>query len=218
MPAAAAQTEGPYWVDEMLNRSDIRSDPADGSVKPGLPLKLALTFHDVRSGSCSPVKDAQVDIWQCDATGLYSDKEENRTRGKKFLRGYQMSDANGGVQFVTVYPGWYQGRTTHIHFRVRRKQEQFTAQLFFPDDLSDHVFQQEPYNNRRRKRDVRNSNDMVLHESEGGGAILYPAMKSDGQGYAGAIDIGIDFNKQAREFGPPPGGRRGFGPPPPPRG
>lgn len=206
LPASASQTEGPYWVDEMLNRSDIRSDPSDGLTKPGAPLHLALSFHDVRALGCKPVDNAQIDIWQCDAAGLYSDARDNRTIGKKFLRGYQMTGRGGGVNFVTVYPGWYHGRTVHVHFRVRRKLEngtleQFTAQLFFPDDLSDQVFRQEPYAGHRN-RDIKNSNDMVMHES-GEGASLYPEMKTVAdKSYVGTLDIGIDFSKQAdRHFG-----------------
>src|SRR5437667_172656 len=100
----------------MLNRSDIRIDPADGSTRPGTLLTLAITVTNVGS-TCTPLAGAHVDIWHCDASGLYSDEQANNTVGKKFLRGYQIADDNGAVNFTTVYPGWYNGRTVHIHVR-----------------------------------------------------------------------------------------------------
>ena len=216
-PAAAAQTQGPYWIDEMLNRSDIRVDPSTGLQSVGVPLNLALNFHDVHG--CKAIEGAQVDLWQCDAAGSYSGQRENGTVGKKFLRGYQIADASGAVNFTTVYPGWYRGRTVHIHFRIRRRLESgtvenFTSQLYFPEELNDQVLARDAYAGRKEKRDMRNANDMILH-GHGEGAVLFPEMKSKGTGYAGVLDIGIDFSKKAQEFGPPPGGGRGRGPRPP---
>src|SRR5207249_3064675 len=107
VPLAAAQTEGPYWVEEKLNRSDIRMDPADGSVKPGALLNLTINVHEISGSNCTALTGAQVDIWHCDASGLYSDEAANGTVGKKFLRGYQITNDSGAVQFTTIYPGWY---------------------------------------------------------------------------------------------------------------
>src|SRR5438477_2608612 len=112
------ETEGPYWVEEGLDRSDITVDPSDGSVRPGVPLQLNLNVLRA-DASCAPAAGARVDVWHCDAGGLYSDEAANGTVGKRFLRGYQTTDANGAVRFTTIYPGWYSGRTIHIHFRVR---------------------------------------------------------------------------------------------------
>ena len=119
------QTEGPYFVDEHLHRSDIRSDPTDAQLRPGTPLTLQLLVSRLDTGNCQPLLGAQVDIWHCDALGLYSDVRDPGfdTVGKKYLRGYQMTDARGEVRFVTVYPGWYPGRTVHIHFKIRRSEE-----------------------------------------------------------------------------------------------
>src|SRR5438876_7781642 len=93
------QTEGPYFVDERLHRSDIRSDPADGSVRPGVPLRLAFHLSQLRASACAPLTGALVDVWHCDALGVYSDVRDGEgrfdTRGRKFLRGYQVSDQNG---------------------------------------------------------------------------------------------------------------------------
>ena len=92
-----SMTEGPYFVDEMLNRSDIRSDPTDGTVKDGLPLSLKINVMQAGNNACTPLHDARVDIWQCDALGIYSDAQDPNfnTKGKKFLRGYQTTNTNG---------------------------------------------------------------------------------------------------------------------------
>ncbi|MEH2180473.1 dioxygenase family protein [Nostoc sp.] len=105
---SSEQTEGPYFVDEKLNRSDIRSNPADGSVKDGVPLHLTLQVSQIGTTGCTPLADAIIDVWHCDALGIYSDVTDRSfsTVGQKFLRGYQVSNANGTVQFTTIYPGW----------------------------------------------------------------------------------------------------------------
>jgi len=113
------QIEGPYFVDNMPNRSDIRSDPSDGSVQEGIPLHLVIHVYSVnKNGSCSPVKGAKVDIWHVNSQGVYSDIADQGTTGKKYLRGYQLTDNNGTVRFTTIYPGWYQDNWTYItgHF------------------------------------------------------------------------------------------------------
>ena len=114
------ETEGPYFVDEKLNRSDIRSDPSDGSVKEGVALQLAFLVSQIAASKCTPLPNAQIDVWHCDATGVYSDTIDPswNTKGKKFLRGYQLTDTNGKAQFTTIYPGWYRGRTVHIHLWI----------------------------------------------------------------------------------------------------
>ncbi|MCC6568382.1 MAG: twin-arginine translocation signal domain-containing protein, partial [Anaerolineales bacterium] len=114
-------TIGPYFVDEQLNRSDIRSEPSDNSVREGIPLALAIGVYDVSQNSCDPIENAQVDIWHCDAAGIYSGVTDRtfNTVGQKFLRGYQLTDTTGKAQFITIYPGWYSGRTVHIHFMIR---------------------------------------------------------------------------------------------------
>jgi protocatechuate 3,4-dioxygenase beta subunit len=102
------KTIGPYFVEEGLNRSDITTDPGTGAVVAGIPLVLDLTLIDDDNG-CVPLAGAQVDIWHASPGGLYSDEASEGTSGKKYLRGYQVSDAQGNVTFKTVYPGWYSG-------------------------------------------------------------------------------------------------------------
>ncbi len=165
-----AETEGPYFVDEKLNRSDIRSDPTDGSVKAGLPLELAFLVSQIGGGACTPLAGATVDIWQCDALGVYSDVSDPgfNTQGQKFLRGYQVTDADGIARFTTIYPGWYQGRTVHIHFKIRSNSAsglayEFTSQLFFDDTITDKVHAQAPYASKGQ-RTLRNAGELHLPE------------------------------------------------------
>src|SRR5437870_5415445 len=110
----AALTEGPYFVDEKLNRSDIRTDPTTGAVSAGTPLALAFNVSRVANSACTPLTGAYLDVWHCDAAGVYSDVS-GTSSGRRFLRGYQITDAAGQAKFTTVYPGWYQGRAVHIH-------------------------------------------------------------------------------------------------------
>ncbi|MBW4507558.1 MAG: intradiol ring-cleavage dioxygenase [Scytonematopsis contorta HA4267-MV1] len=190
------QTEGPYFVDEKLNRSDIRSDPADGSVKEGVPLKLTLRITGVSGTACTPLVGAIVDIWHCDALGVYSDVTDRsfNTVGKKFLRGYQITDANGTVQFSSIYPGWYQGRTVHIHFKVRTnatsgQSYEFTSQLYFDDSISDQVYAQAPYASKGQ-RTLKNAEDGIF---QGGGDKMLLKLTKNGQGYAATFDVGLQM-------------------------
>lgn len=187
------QTEGPYFVEELLNRSDIRVDPTDGTVKTGVPLRLVLNVSRVNGNDCSPVEGAIVDVWHCDALGSYSDVAGTSTAGKKFLRGYQVTDANGRVEFTTVYPGWYSGRTVHIHFKIRQRSgsqttSEFTSQLYFDEAVTAHVFAQSPYNSRGTA-DIGNDEDGIYGD---GGSELLLALTPDGAGYTGTLQVGLE--------------------------
>lgn len=191
-------TEGPYFVDEKLNRSDIRSDPSDNSVKEGAPLALTIRVSQVGANACTPLQGAQVDLWHCDALGVYSDASDpnfGSTKGKKFLRGYQLTDANGSAQFTTIYPGWYRGRAVHIHFKIRtpssNQNYDFTSQFFFDDALSEQVFAQPPYATKGAQGMLKNSGDGIYQQS-GGQTILNVAKSGDG--YASTFDIGLEIS------------------------
>lgn len=188
------QMEGPYFVDTGLNRSDIRSDPATGTVRPGLPLQLTLRVSRVDGGGCAPLPNAQVELWQCDAAGVYSGVRDPGfdTSGQKFLRGYQVTDAAGNAGFTTIYPGWYPGRTVHLHFTIRAgrssaRRDEFTSQLYFDDALTDRVFALAPYASRG-PRTVKNGGDGLYRR---GGSQLLLAVKEQGQGMAATFDIGM---------------------------
>jgi protocatechuate 3,4-dioxygenase beta subunit len=190
------QTEGPYFVDERLNRSDIRSDPADGSVREGVPLELALRVSRIGEGSCDPIRGALVDLWQCDALGVYSDVQDFAgrfdTRGRKFLRGHQTTGADGTARFLTIYPGWYHGRTPHIHFKIRtdpgsRRGYEFTSQLYFDDSVTDLAYKEAPYNTRG-PRTTTNRQDGIFRR--GGDRLMLDLVRQP-KGYAGMFDIGL---------------------------
>lgn len=188
------QTEGPYFVDERLHRGDLRLDPSDGSIRPGAPLELTLVVSRLSAGSCTPLAGAQVDLWQCDHLGVYSDVRDPRfdTSGKRFLRGYQLTDAQGRARFTTIYPGWYQGRTVHIHFKIRSPATQtpgyeFTSQFYFDDALSDRVFRTAPYAGRPN-RSTRNANDGIYRQ---GGPELTLVVEQRGEGYASTFQVAM---------------------------
>jgi protocatechuate 3,4-dioxygenase beta subunit len=188
------QTEGPYFIDEKLNRSDIRVDPTDKSITPGLGLRLEFQVSRIVGGACAPFSGAIVDVWHCDAQGVYSDVRDARfdTRGRKFLRGYQQTNANGVAEFLTIYPGWYEGRAVHIHFKIRStvdggRNQEFTSQLYFDESMNDQVFSQTPYNSKRGRR-VMNDSDSLFRR--GGKELLVTPTKT-AQGYAAKFDIGL---------------------------
>ena len=194
MPACVvtpAQTEGPYFVDEKLNRVDIRSDPGTGKASDGAPLDLEMRVYRVANGNCEPMAGAMVDIWQCDAAGVYSDVRDMNgffnTAGQKFLRGYQVTDSAGVAKFTTVYPGWYQGRCVHIHFKVRANNREFTSQLYFDDAFTDRVFTKAPYAQKTGAR-TTNERDGIFRQ---GGRSLMMTVAERGAGYRGTFDIGM---------------------------
>jgi protocatechuate 3,4-dioxygenase beta subunit len=184
------QMEGPFFTDVRLNRSDIRSDPTDKSVKEGVPLALTLRVSAVGNAGCTPLAGATVDVWHCDAAGVYSDSGGN-TAGKKFLRGHQVTDANGAVRFTTIYPGWYPGRAVHIHFKVRMLTgpalgNEFTSQLYFDEAVTDSVVARAPYSVRGQR--TRNSGDGLYRRN---GSRLMLTLTESGSGYAGEFHVGM---------------------------
>ena len=132
--------EGPYFVDDSatgFNRSDIRSNLDGSNTQSGIPLTLSIYVYDSEK-SCAAMAGVQIDIWHCNGSGIYSAEDVESTSGETWLRGYQLTDSNGLATFVTIFPGWYQGRTTHIHLRLRSTYDSTatggtnTTQLFFP--------------------------------------------------------------------------------------
>jgi protocatechuate 3,4-dioxygenase beta subunit len=180
-------TEGPYYLDLDLVRSDITEDRA------GAPLALTIVVASV--DGCSPIQDAAVDLWHCDAEGIYSGfvaastGQGSGTDDSIFLRGTQLTDANGRVTFQTLYPGWYSGRTVHMHMKVHVGGNQIhTTQLFFDDAFTDEVYAAaEPYASRNN-RNVLNTNDGIYG---GGGEATTLAVTADGEGYAATLVVGV---------------------------
>jgi len=192
-----AQTEGPFFVDGELERSDIRSDARGDNVRQGIPLKLKFNVTRIGDASCAALAGAQVHVWHSDASGRYSDVGARNASGTslQFLRGYQVTDALGTAQFITIFPGWYGGRTAHIHFKIRlaaasgsaARTQDFTSQLYFDDALQDRVFAAAPYI-PRGTRDTHNADDFLYRS---GGKQLLLQLQPDGPGYATVFDIGV---------------------------
>ncbi len=170
-------TEGPYYVPG----EKVRSNITEG--RPGAKLALALTVVD--ASTCKPIKGATVDIWHADALGAYSGVQGNKGT---FMRGIQPTNANGVAHFATVYPGWYQGRTVHIHVKVHLGGTVVhTGQLFFNDVLTDAVYTKTPYSTRGA-RTTRNANDSIYVN---GGSRSMLTVKKTATGYTGAVVMGV---------------------------
>lgn len=221
----ASTTQGPYYFDADKIRSDIRED------KQGTALRVAIKVQD--SEKCEPISNAVVEIWHCDAGGLYSGAESLSTGGgggggtppsgpppsgapsdrpsggaggggnggaqdltpvddERYLRGAQVTDKDGIVQFTTIWPGWYRGRTVHIHAMVHVNNERtLTTQVMFDEALNTKVFTKEPYSTHTG-RDTFNNNDNIYKD----GMIM--KVTEDGDGYLGVITFAADPDKNGK--------------------
>jgi len=231
LPRCVAKPEltvGPYFVDTRLERSDIRVEPGTNEVKEGARLQLTFNVQQIAGGACTPLAGAMVDVWQCDALGAYSAVDDQivgfDTQAQRFLRGYQVTDAQGRASLTTIYPGWYQGRAVHIHFKIRNPASgvlandgnvyEFTSQLFFDETLTDRVHAQQPYA-AKGERDRHNESDGIFRQS--GGVLVLDTTSVPG-GYEAVFDVGLDLSDAAvgradamergGPGGPPPGGQR----------
>ncbi|HYY04439.1 MAG TPA: intradiol ring-cleavage dioxygenase [Gaiellaceae bacterium] len=173
------QTEGPYYI----ANERVRRNITEG--RPGTPLLLRTTVVD--ASTCRPIRRAAVDIWHADASGIYSGFGEG-AGSRTFMRGIQRTDVRGLAVFRTVYPGWYPGRTVHIHVKVHiGGNVVHTGQLYFPDVVTDAAFRAAPYN-KRPTRDTRNATDSVFRN--GGKRSLLKVRKSSGV-YVATITMGV---------------------------
>jgi protocatechuate 3,4-dioxygenase beta subunit len=189
-------TEGPYWIDDNLTRRDIREG------KAGLPLVLQLTI--VSAKTCKPIRRADVEIWHCDAAGNYSGFDSGSGGGgpggggpatsTRYLRGHQRSNASGVATFLTVFPGWYPGRTPHIHMKVHvgsADRVVHTGQVFFNEAITAAVYKQAPYSGHGRP-DTSHARDMIYGQAGGSRAVVRLSKRPAGaRGYLGRIVIGV---------------------------
>jgi protocatechuate 3,4-dioxygenase beta subunit len=179
-------TEGPFYFDPALERTDITEG------RPGLPTKVRLQIVDER---CEPLPGARVDIWHCDALGIYSGYQRQLgnldTRGETFMRGTQFADADGIAEFETIYPGWYPGRTPHIHFKVFVDSATLlTGQLFFPDEVSRKVYATvAPYTDRSNGPDTPNDRDGIARRA---GNSSVAAVEELPEAYLVQLIIGVE--------------------------
>jgi len=149
----AEETEGPFYFDVDKIRSDIRED------REGVPLRLGVRVRD--AARCEPIANAVVDVWHCDAEGSYSEP------GESYCRGAQVTNREGVAEFTTVYPGWYPGRTVHIHGKVHLdRQTVLTTQFYFDDEVSARVFNEDPYPGESNRDGYNDSDDLYRRDLE----------------------------------------------------
>jgi protocatechuate 3,4-dioxygenase beta subunit len=174
------QTEGPYYIANEALRRNITEG------RPGIPLLLRAFV--VNASTCRPIKFAAVDVWHADAGGVYSGFGSGAA-SRTFMRGIQRTNAKGLALFRTVYPGWYQGRTVHIHVKVHLGGNVVhTGQLYFPDTVTDTVYRNKPYSSRPN-RDVRNASDSIFRN--GGSKSLMSVKKNSSGMYVATIMMGV---------------------------
>ena len=244
----AEQEEGPYYIDDEALRRDITES------KPGTPLLLSIALID--SKTCEPLKNAALDVWHCDATGVYSGFTANspdggmppggppmggpgrrgggpppfggrgrgprQTDATRFLRGVQVTDSRGVVDFSTLYPGWYSGRAIHIHMKVRLggvAEQKYsgghvahTGQIFLPEEITERVAKTEPYVRRLAVHRTTQREDGIFNSQHGAECMLNMERlgKTDMDGFRGVVTLAVD-----PEATPAPVQGRGG---PPPRG
>lgn len=192
--------EGPYYFDPKSVRSDITEGRA------GAPVELKLRIVDAKT--CTPMPGVRVDVWHADAGGIYSgydrqgDDRDVSTKGETYLRGTLMADNDGIATFKTIYPGWYPGRTPHIHIKAFLDTTTLvTGQIYFPDELSARIYKErEPYS-KRPVSDTTNATDGIFRagEKEGGGIVL--AISEAGELINAALLIGVDRTGEAAKKG-----------------
>jgi protocatechuate 3,4-dioxygenase beta subunit len=179
-------TEGPYWIDNSLTRRDIREN------RPGLPLELVLAVQN--AATCKAIAGADVEIWHCDASGEYSgfDGTNHARSATRYLRGHQKADASGRAQFLTIFPGWYRGRTPHIHVKVHvGGNVVHTGQVFFNEKTTAAVYKKAPYSSHGRP-DTSHRADNIFAQAGGARAQAHLARRTGGNaGYRGTITLGV---------------------------
>lgn len=183
--------EGPYYLDPRLVRSDI----AEG--RSGVPLRLRLRVID--AAACVPIQGARVDVWHADAQGIYSgyegqgDTRRISTLGQSFLRGTQASDENGWATFETIYPGWYPGRATHVHFKVFLDERTLvTGQMYLVEAINEFVYGNIPaYGKRRLPRETLNATDGIARH-EDPQRLAFCAIKEERDRYVATLSLGVD--------------------------
>ena len=182
---APTETAGPYPSKSDIFRSDIREDRA------GVSLALTIRVINVSNG-CAPLANANVEIWQCDATGNYS--EYGSQTSQTYLRGIQTTDANGQVNFMTVYPGWYQGRATHIHIEVTVNGRSVkVTQIAFPETINNAVYATGVYASHG-SNPTSNLQDGIFADSLS--SELVTPSGNPTAGYSASYQVGVSVDHQ----------------------
>jgi protocatechuate 3,4-dioxygenase beta subunit len=183
-----AAVPGPFYFNPKLQRADITEG------HPGVPLRLRFVVLD--AANCTPVSGARIDVWHTRADGYYSgypgqgDKQNVDTSGASFMRGTQIADARGEASFRSVYPGWYRGRTVHIHFKIFiDDRDMLTGQMYFPDALSQYIFANVGAYTRKAVRNTFNGNDeLALSDTTRGG---FCDIREQADHYLATLIVGV---------------------------
>ncbi|HEY3807584.1 MAG TPA: hypothetical protein VGL61_33515 [Kofleriaceae bacterium] len=218
--ACAATLEGevgPYFADDSadgFNRSDITANLDGSEVQVGIPLQLTFYLYDAQNG-CAPYVGAQVDIWHCNAAGVYSDISSEGTSTEQWLRGYQVTDSTGKISFTTIFPGWYQGRTTHVHLRIRSSYDEDaglsdgtnTTQVFFAQTLIDTIATTiSPYNAEGTNPTTNASDRVYAQQTQSQNQLSLTGDTTSGFSATFAIYLPIDDSSGSGSGGPGSGG------------
>lgn len=188
--AMPESTEGPFYARQPIERSDISGG------RPGAPLLVRLKVAE--AGSCAPARGARVDIWHCDAAGVYSSFDRQPggvdASGQSFLRGRQVTNASGAVEFRTIWPGWYPDRAPHIHLKIfLETAEVLTAQLFFPDQLNAKIYAGDPAYRRQWSDEASNDRDGIYLDARGAGLA---SVGQIGGTMVASLDVGIEHGRR----------------------
>jgi protocatechuate 3,4-dioxygenase beta subunit len=189
-----ASVPGPFYFDPKLQRADITEG------HPGAPVRLRFIVMD--AANCTPISGARVDVWQTRADGYYSgyrgqgDRRNVDTSGSTFMRGTQIGDALGEATFRSIYPGWYPGRTVHVHFKIiLDDRDMLTGQMYFPDALSQYVFANVSAYRRKAVRNTFNGNDeLALSDTTRGG---FCDIKEEKDHYLATLIVGVNRSAAA---------------------
>ncbi len=209
-------TQGPYPTLQQIERRDVTEG------HDGLPLRVGIQVVDE---TCQPIEGAVVEIWHCDVDGDYSAYADGYTaddagEGTTFLRGFQTSNADGIVEFLTVYPGWYTGRAIHIHSKVHIDDTTvLTTQYLFDDDLNAQVMTTEPYAAYGQPDTTNGTDGVTRGDGEADGLLFSVSDDAAIAGKRALIVVGVDPAATSTEGGMPGGGGPGGSPGgPPPSG
>ena len=197
-----AATPGPFYFDPKLQRADVTEG------HPGAPLRMRFIVMD--AANCTPISGARVDVWHTRADGYYSgypgqgDRRNVDTSGGTFMRGTQLADARGEATFRSVYPGWYAGRTVHVHFKIFiDDKDMLTGQMYFPDALSQYIFANVGAYSRKIPRTTFNGDDeLALSDTTRGG---FCDIREQADHYLATLVVGVSRTvKTALDNSPTP--------------
>ncbi|KAG5637239.1 hypothetical protein H0H81_005284 [Sphagnurus paluster] len=199
--------EGPYYINNEYVRTDLTETQAG--------VKLVLDIGVVDIVTCTPLPNAFVELWAANATGEYGGYpagNPTHVHTETFLRGGYYTNANGIVEITTLYPGFYESRTAHIHTMIHKDWQQHAngtlisqsgslvhvGQFFFEETWNDKIYETLPYTTNKQPRTL-NTEDELIEGANGGGYNAFIDLELLGddisEGVLGYITVGVDTRK-----------------------